>query len=304
MNKIKEKLQNCNVYKHLYTLSVVIVGIVILAGIYIYNQNKEYKQVVKNQYNMAFYELVGYVENVEVLLAKSLLTTSPDYSAQTLTEVWRDANLAQSYISQIPMNNEDISYTSKFLNQVSDYSYSLARKSIKDTPLTQEELDNLEELHDYSYQMLETLVQLEQDLQNDEISWQDLSAKNTFKFAQQVSNISKDTFENINKNLEEYEGLIYDGAFSEHMTSTEKKGLIGEDITQEQALEKAKEFIGSEKINDVSYIGFSEGDISCYSFEIKLNDEQIAYIDITQKGRTCNIYDCFKGSTKSKYNRR
>lgn len=285
MNKIKEKLENYNVYKNLYKICVTVVGIVILVGIYIYNQNKEYKQVVKNQYDMAFYELVGYAENVEVLLAKSLLSKSPEYTTQTLTEVWRDANLAQSYISQLPMNGDNISYTSKYLNQVSDFSYSLARKSMKNIELTEEDLKNLEMLHDYSYEMLEVLNQLETELQNGEVSWKDLNSNSSFKFAQQVSNISKDTFGNINKNLDEYEGLIYDGAFSEHMTSLEKKGLTGDDISQEDAIIKVQEFFGKENIDNVNYIGYSEGDIPCYSFEIEQkNSDTKAYIDITKKG--------------------
>lgn len=47
------------------------------------------------------------------------------------------------------------------------------------------------------------------------------------------SNISKDSFKNMEENFHEYSGLIYDGAFSEHITSKEKKGLTGDDITEE-----------------------------------------------------------------------
>jgi len=40
-----------------------------------------------NQYNRAFYEMVGYVNNVEVLLLKSLICNSPEKTAQTMQEM-------------------------------------------------------------------------------------------------------------------------------------------------------------------------------------------------------------------------
>ena len=70
-------------------------------------------------------------------------------------------------------------------------------------------------------------------------------------FAKQVSNVSQDSFKNIEENFQEYAGLIYDGAFSEHMTSTERKGLTGENIDEEQAKQKAKDFIAKKKLKQL-----------------------------------------------------
>lgn len=285
MNKIKEKLKNCNVYKHLYTLSVVVIGVIVIVGLVIYKKDKEYKQVIKNQYDMSFYELVGYVQNVETLLSKSLISTSAEHGTETLTEIWRDANLAQAYLAQIPINNEELSYTSKFLNQVSDYSYSLSRNTIKGKNLSQEDLNNLELLHDYTYELLEILNQISNDLSNKDVNWDDLTKKNVFSFAQQVSNISKDSFANIDKNLEDYEGLIYDGAFSEHITNIEKKGLTGDEIDENTAKQKAIDFIGQDRIEYLNYTGFSEGDIQTYNFEGKTKGSNSdIYIDISKIG--------------------
>ena len=38
---------------------------------------------------------------------------------------------------------------------------------------------------------------------------------------------------NIDENFGEYEGLIYDGAYSEHIESSEKKGLVGNEVTED-----------------------------------------------------------------------
>ena len=46
------------------TIAILIIGIIAI-GIYAYNKQHEYRQVMESQYNMAFFELVGYVQNVE-----------------------------------------------------------------------------------------------------------------------------------------------------------------------------------------------------------------------------------------------
>ena len=56
--------------------------------------------------------------------------------------------------------------------------------------------------------------------------------------------ISKNSFSNLEENFHEYSGLIYDGAFSEHMTSSQKKGLTGDNIDEE----KAKQIAIDEKL--------------------------------------------------------
>ena len=58
------------------------------------------------------------------------------------------------------------------------------------------------------------------------------------------------TFDVLEENFHEFTGLIYDGAFSEHLTSSDKKGLTGEEIDEETAKQKAEEFIGKDKIKN------------------------------------------------------
>ena len=273
--------------RHMLSLVVTLIVIIVALGLYIYKKQTEYRQASENQYNMAFYELVDYVQNVETYLAKSLISSTPQHGAETLTNVWREANLAQVYLSRLPIESVELENTSKFLNQVSDYSYSLSRKNIYNEKLTQEDLDNLKQLHDYSVQLENTLNQLSNDLNGGRISWGELTKKGTVAFAQQVSNISKDSFSNLEENFHEYSGLIYDGAFSEHMTSQNKKGLTGENIDEKTAKNKAKQFIGEDKIEEITSNGKSENtDIIAYDFTVKLkNDkENKAYISISEKG--------------------
>lgn len=273
--------------RHMLSVVVVLFAIIIAMGVWIYKKQTDYRLASENQYNMAFFELVDYVQNVETYLAKSLISSTPEHGAETLTNVWKEANLAQVYLSRLPIESVELEKTEKFLNQVSDYSYSLSRKNINNKKLTQEDLNNLKQLHDYSVELENTLNQLSADMNDGRISWGELTKKGTIAFAQEVSNISKNSFTNLEENFHEYSGLIYDGAFSEHITKKEKKGLTGENVNEEKAKEIAKKFVGEDKVQEITLSGKSENtNMVTYDFAIKVNNEKEANlnISITEKG--------------------
>ena len=274
-------------FKKEYMLGIIAV-LVILAvalGIVMYNKQKEYRQASENNYNMAFYELVDYVQNVETYLAKSLISSSNEHGAETLTHLWREANLAQSYLAMLPIESQELENTEKFLNQVSDYSYSLSRKNIYNEDLTDDDLKNLKDLHTYSVELENMLNQLSEDLNTGRFSWGELTKKGTVAFAQQVDNISKESFSNLEENFHEYSGLIYDGAFSEHLTSNEKKGLTGDDINEEKAKQIAEDFIGKDNIKETSNLGFSENaTIPVFDFSIKNKEDNTINVSVSKKG--------------------
>ena len=284
MNKLQD-WKNRLKKGHMLSIICVLAIIVVALGIILYSKQREYKQASENSYNMAFYEVVDYVQNVETYLAKSLISSTSEHGAETLTNVWREANLAQSYLSMLPIESQELENTEKFLNQVSDYSYSLSRKNIYNEDLTQEDLKNLKDLHNYSVELTNTLNQLSDDLNSGRFKWDELTKKGTVAFAQQVDNISKESFSNLEENFHEYAGLIYDGAFSEHLTSNEKKGLTGEDIEEDKARQIAEEFIEKNNIKEISNLGLSENaTIQVYDFSVKNQNDENINISISKKG--------------------
>ena len=284
MRKVEMKKVEVN---KAYIIAAIVVFIVVLGGLIsvIVNNKNETKTASQNTYNMAFYEVVDYVQNVETYLAKSLISSTPEHGAETLTNVWREANLAQAYLSQLPIESQELANTEKFLNQVSDYSYSLSRKNIYNESLSDEDLKNLKDLHNYSVELENTLNQLSDDINSGRIKWDELTNKGTTAFAQQVSTSSMDGFSNLEENFHQYSGLIYDGAFSEHLTNGEKKGLTGDDIDEDIAKQKAIDFIGKDNVQNIESLGFSENaTIPEYNFSVKTNSENSISISISKKG--------------------
>lgn len=288
----------------------IIVGIVIIAlmvaisilGYFLYKKNSEVKLASENLYNNNFYELVNYVQNVETYLAKSTISTSNTHSAETLTYLWREANLAQTYLSRLPVQSQELENTEKFLNQVSDYSYTLSRKNIKGENLSDEDIKNLEELHKYSTELKNVLNQLATDLEKGSITWKDLTVKGKEEFAQAVS-LNLDVFSSLEEDFHEYSGLIYDGAFSEHLTSTTPKGLSGDEISEEDAKNKINEIYGKENIKEISSLGLNENsELVSYNFSVKTNNEENISIAISKKGGHIVYSNCDRNVGEEKIN--
>ena len=265
----------------IWTVTTVIALIVAaILGYNLFSQKKVYATTKENEYNMAFYEVVEYVQNLKTYLAKSMIPKTAEHGAEMLTHVWREANLAQAYLGMLPIESQELENTEKFLNQVSEYSYSLSRKNIDGTGLTDDDMNKIKEMYNYSNDLANTLNEMSDELNNGTLTWKDLMNNTESSEIAEVS-----TFDVVEANFHEYTGLIYDGAFSEHLTSTEKRGLTGDEIDEETAKAKAEEFIGKDKIKSTQNNGYVEnGDIPVYRFEMTLNDDQKIGISISKKG--------------------
>ncbi len=273
----------------------LIIGIsiisVTLIGCLIYkmnNQKNEHENDKNNIYTMSLSQLTDHVQNVENFLAKATISSSSEAGAESLTRVWKEADISVSYLSQIPLNVEQLNKTAKFLNQVSEYSYSLSRKNIYKEKLTQEDLDNLKKLHEYSVKLKDGLNQMEEEINIGTISWADLRRTDN-DYVKQVSSIADISFTDIDNNFNEFEGLIYDGAFSEHIELAEKKGLTGEEITEEQAEEKVKEIFKdiTEKNKNISNISITKkgGKVALLNKDRDVVEEKISREEANQIGK-------------------
>lgn len=266
-------------------LAFVLILILALFCVYLQLQNNKVVQTLESSYSRSLYELVDYLDEVETLLAKAQISSSSEYAAKTLTDIWRKADLAQEALSQIPVTHITLENVLKYLNQLSDYSYYVSRKAMEDDDLTDEELNNLKSLYEKCKELNVTLDEVVTDMGNGSLSWSELTKKqNETKFAQEVVNLSQESFGKIEENMQDYEGLIYDGPFSEHLTSTTPLGLPDNIVSKEEAEKKIYEIVDETQIKDVKYNGIVEDDIKVHSFDLTLNDDDKFYIDITEKG--------------------
>jgi spore germination protein len=274
--------------RKMYSIVVVIIAVVAVFGVYQYKHAISLRQELDNQYNRAFYDMTGYVNNVEVLLVKSMISSSTAKTASTLQEAWRQANLAQTNLGQLPISQQILANTSKFLTQVGDLSYTLNNQNTQGKPLSDAQYATIKRLHQLSISLGKSLNDLQSQLSLGRMKWGELANKGTPLFKKTSSSLSIKNFERVDKTFQDYPTLIYDGPFSDHLVTTMPKGPAGDKLTVEQARQRVQSFFPTDKVSGITNIGKNDlGPINTYSFRVSFNNvpkEQTATIDLTQKG--------------------
>lgn len=277
-----------------WSIPVAVIAILALFGVgtWGYYQNKQLNDLrikTENQYNRAFLDLTNYVDDLEVMLAKALVTSTPKSTSAMLEEVWRQSNLAQENMGQLPVSPPILEKTSKYLTQVGDFAYALNTKTLNGQALSDKEYDNLVKLHGYAVSLQKSLHGIENQINAGKMNWHKVTKK-----ADKTVSVAKNndpqssSIENIDKNFQEYPSLIYDGPYSDHMLNVKPRGLKSNKVTVEEAKEIAKKFIGEDKIQDLKQLDSNDvGKIKTFRFKVvykNSTEEQGAEIDITQQG--------------------
>lgn len=278
MNMIRKKLLDFKMRLRdgkMYSISLVILFLTLGWGIYQYNRANNYRHELDSTYNRAFFDLVSYVQNVETLLTKSFVSATPTRTALTLKEAWRQANLAQENLSLLPVSQPVLGNTSKFLTQVGDLSYALSNQSLNGTPLSSSQYKTIESLNNYAYNLKNSLYDLQNQVSAGRMKWGELSEKGTPSFSNTSANLPLQNFETIEKTFKDFPTLIYDGPFSDHLISAIPKGLTGENIDKNVALNVAKEFPGIDNVLDIIDSGKDEvSTIKTFNYNITLKTRQ------------------------------
>lgn len=282
LNKLKKKVNK----KVLNVAIFMTFGALIIFSLEMANNFKRQKNLVQDEYNKSMYLAVSYINNVEVDLAKLLVTSTPKMSAVTLADIWKQANLAKECLEQIPVGQNSMANASKYLTQVSDFSYTLMKQNISDIKLTEEEYEKLKHIYEDSSKLSSNMSDIYDDLNAGRIKWDELEKIGNEKLP---DNDISNSISEVGKTFQNYEGLIYDGAFSDHLLSSEPKFLSQKEISEDDAKKYIEEVIlNDEKIEKIEFKGESNGKIELYNFDVTLDSKQKRTISITKND--CKLY--------------
>lgn len=282
LNKLKKKVNK----KVLNVAIFMTFGALIIFSLEMTNNFKRQKNLVQDEYNKSMYLAVSYINNVEVDLAKLLVTSTPKMSAVTLADIWKQANLAKECLEQIPVGQNSMANASKYLTQVSDFSYTLMKQNISDIKLTEDEYEKLKHIYEDLSKLSSKMSDIYDDLNAGRIKWDELEKIGNEKLP---DNDISNSISEVGKTFQNYEGLIYDGAFSDHLLSSEPKFLSQKEISEDDAKKYIEEVIlNDEKIDKIEFKGESNGKIELYNFDVTLDSKQKRTISITKND--CKLY--------------
>lgn len=203
---------------------------------------------LESSYQRDFYTVVEQVEQLEAILGKGLVSGSSRQQVFLLTEVWSRANIAQSALGQLPFTDLNLSASRKFLAQMGDYAYTMAKRIAGGQELENEHKEQLERFYREVREYGRVLQRTERDLHQNGYRWAATIngrsfLRNQVPETRQVGS-ELDGFKEMEQRFDGLPVLVYDGPFSDRIGEPELKGLTGvEKISQEEAEKEAEQFV-------------------------------------------------------------
>ena len=244
----------------------------------------------------SFYELVGYVDSMDVNLSKLLVSGDDEKQQKIINDIRVESNLATESISRLSLHDEDKFNTTKFINQVGDFAKYLSDKMIDGKDLSGEDIKNLESIYKTNKELKQNLSTLAGKLDEN------------FDFSKiyegKDSNLVVSEFRNLESNAIEYPQMIYDGAFSDAKSNgKEAKALKNlKEISKKEAETYAKEYFSSYKIQNLELVGEATAkNLSCYDIQMSFEDGSEAFVQISKNGGKVILFNHYKECKKSNY---
>lgn len=288
-----------------------IFGAVVLFAMVLLNKFKIQKQATEDNNNRDLYELVGYAKNIEVYIEKARVVTTPKATISTFCNIVKQASLAKETLSSLPIDQNNMNQISKYFTQVIDYSTVVIEKVSTNNKLADEDYSNLDKINEYALHVSNVFTDIYAELNAGNINWNELSKIANEKLEIDQTSSTLKGFTDLKNTFTEYEGLIYDGAYSNHLeTSSPKLIQYLPECTVEEAKTKAKECIlnkytSKEKVDEdiiqnIQFVEETNGKLPLYTFNVivkKENMQDTVYVQITKKG--CLMYLMLSDKTVS-----
>ena len=251
-----------------------------------YNEKKDFKNYLVNQYQKNLYDLITNVNSIEVSLSKVLVSSSQKQNLVLFSDIWQKAKFAHDKLNSLPLAQSSISNTSKFLSQISDFSYAKLNSETSSNKLSNKEFNDIQKLKDYSGYIALQLKSFVNQFGNEGITLNELKNQGSSYIGSLQGNINVE-FQNMSEQIQEYPSLIYDGPFSENVLNIKPKVLQQKPISSIDAIKIVRKIVGNVADDHIElYKSKSQEKIPAYSIGVKLKDRNAfdINIDISKNG--------------------
>lgn len=240
------------------------------------SQSNSYSLQLESIYKKNYYELVDNVNSADMKISKLLASDNLAYQGKMLTELSQTAKAMQSNVASLPINNDNIYQSVRFINQMSGYTQVLEKKIAEGGSLSEADKASLSNMHEALTEMKRQINHLSAEMGKG-YSITEASAR--------MSGNSDDfsaNFVQLKAADADYPTMIYDGPFSDSVVNQEVKGLKGATISKEEAYKKVDKMF--KNIANLKYDGETNGKFSTYNFSLMTSDDQDLYVQVTKIG--------------------
>lgn len=236
-------------------LLLVALAVAVALALWQFREAKAAEITVRAGRERAYYSALDSLTNLEADLSKALVASGPGQHALLLGRVSSLAGAASENLSALPAAYGADESGLKFLGQTADYAQTLAAAAAEGRTLSETDVRQLA-------QLMQKSGELRRHLENGEGFAYDAPSEE-----QKLSGI-------------EYPSLLYDGPFSDGVRQGAPRGLSGEEITSEQAVEAGRAFLGAARAQRASDM---QGPIPCWGVSAETDGVTIT-LQVTRQG--------------------
>lgn len=264
--------------KKAFIITVAILSsVIVVMGIVLFSTNSTLTETtmnLENLYQRSFYDLVNNVNNMEVEVSKLMVTNDSTSQQKSLAKLKQQSSDAENSLSMLPINENVLETTTRFMNQFNGYCTSLI--TYKDGKIENEDYETLGKV----YSSIENIKKelnaiMDKVMKGYKISDHISEDINESDFSLNFVGLSNDTIE--------YPSMIYDGPFSDSTIQRKVKGLPETEITENDA-ENLITKIFEDKITNLNYLGETQGNFVTYDFGVNTEDGRNYFVQVTKKG--------------------
>lgn len=223
-------------------------------GIWEANARRQTQTQLLARYQQQFFDALGHVENIEVLLSKAVVSAAPAETVRYLSELWQHAFAAQANLNALPIQPGGAMRTSRFLTQLGDYSFVLGQSLARGEALGDDDVQTLQQLQQQVALLGLELEQAVERFTAGKTPWADTPprmrpanvAADLSQLPQAEPPQAEDDFLRIERQLSEFPTLVYDGPFSDHVQNREPRGLGEGTVSADEANNIARNFVSPE----------------------------------------------------------
>lgn len=243
----------------------------------------------ESQYGRAFHGLIAHSEVVESKLDQLLVTKSRRQIVAGLDDVRLQAFAAQEDLNQLPITTTPLPNLTVYFGRLKEVAQDLSSKVMAPSggDLSEEDWRRLEDLRVQARYARDELTQLARVQQSGRMRWLDSERGSEMTYQGGKPHP-------LTRNL-----LRVDGGFqragrpSRKAEGTEPtvamiqpRGLTGRIVSPQEALDKARDFLGTEMVRagSLRYLGEVAGNFPTYHFEGVAAAGQPLHLDLSQRG--------------------
>ncbi|MBR1868198.1 MAG: germination protein YpeB [Clostridia bacterium] len=242
----------------------------------------------------AYYDFVGYVDNIDVNIGKFMASSDDRGRQKILGEITTQSFLADAALAQLPLQDESKFQTAKRINQIGDYAKYLNNRLIDGESITPEDFDRLISLRAMNLAVKSGLNEATMELN-----------QGAYDFDSLVNQLDGDgvteKFDTLEEQARDYPEMIYDGPFSDGLDSVKVKGLNYDKININTAVEKFDSLFTDYEHSEPRVTGKIEnGKIVCYAVRADIDNGEIFAL-FSEKGGKLIAFNAFRDCSVQKY---